>query len=308
MTGPCAPYSRARCRAGTLVLAGAPLGRPGGRQPAAAGRAGGGADVIAAEDTRRLRRLAADLGVTVARPGRVASTTRNEEAGPPGLLDALRAGRTCCWSPTPACPRCPTPATGWWPPRSAAGVPVTAVPGPSAVTTALAVSGLPVRPVLLRGLPAAQGRRAAPARWPSWPPSGARMVFFEAPHRLAAHARRPGRRVRRRPAGRGLPGADQDLRGGPPGHAGRAGRAGRPTSVRGEITLVVAGAPRRRPPTPIRPRWPRAVAAREAAGPSRARRRSPRSPARPGLPKRVVYDAVVAGKPRSYSRLGAHDH
>src|SRR5262249_41194522 len=90
------------------------------------------APVIAAEDTRRVRRLAAGLGVRLA--GRVVSDYDDVETQrTPALLAELRAGRgvlpgphagapggragTCCWSPTRACRGSATPATGWWPPR-----------------------------------------------------------------------------------------------------------------------------------------------------------------------------------------------
>ena len=89
------------------------------------------------------------------------------------------------------------------------------------------------------------------------------MVFFEAPHRteaaLAAMAEALGGDRR----GGGLPRADQDPRGGTPRPARRARRLGRPTGVRGEVTIVVAGrdaAPPRSatdPDEPARARSPR---------------------------------------------------
>ena len=109
-----------------------------------------------------------------------------------------------CSSPTPACRACPTPATGWWRPRSRPTSRSPSCPGPSAVLTALAVSGLAGRPVLLRGLPAAQGRRAAPATGRARGRAAHHGVLRgAAPH--GRDARGDGRGVRRRPAGGGLP-------------------------------------------------------------------------------------------------------
>jgi len=80
------------------------------------------------------------------------------------------------------------------------------------------------------GVPLAAARRGA-----------AHAGFFEAPHRLAAAlARSSAAAFGAAAAGGGLPGADQDLRGGTPRCARRAGRLGRPGATRGEITLVVA--------------------------------------------------------------------
>ena len=106
---------------------------------------------------------------------------------------------------------------------------MTAVPGPSAVLTALAVSGLPVDRFCFEGfLPRKAGERAR--RLAELAAEPRTMVFFEAPHRtaeaLAAMAEAFGADRR----GGGLPRADQDLRGGPARTAGRAGRRGPPTA------------------------------------------------------------------------------
>ena len=132
-------------------------------------------------------------------------------------------------------------------------------------------------PVLLRGVPPAQGRGAGARRWPALAAERRTMVFFEAPHRLDGHAARDGRGVRGRPAGRRLPRADQDLRGGPPRGAGRAGglggrgrarrdhRRGRrcdaewPTSVEEPLAGIRSGSPRAsgsRTSAPTSPRPP----------------------------------------------------
>ena len=103
---------------------------------------------------------------------------------------------------------------------------MTAVPGPSAVLTALAVSGLPVDRFCFEGfLPRKAGERAR--RLAALAGEQRTMVFFEAPHRtgraLAAMAEAFGADR----AARRLPRADQDPRGGTPRRARRARRLGR---------------------------------------------------------------------------------
>ena len=88
------------------------------------------ADVVAAEDTRRLRRLTTDLGVTVT--GRVVSYFEgNESARTPVLVEALLAGeRVLAGDRRRHAARCPTPATGWWRRRSSTASPSPPYPGP----------------------------------------------------------------------------------------------------------------------------------------------------------------------------------
>ena len=141
------------------------------------------ADIVAAEDTRRLRRLCADLGITPA--GRVVSyLERNESSRSADLVEALRAGArvvlvTDAGMPIGLGPG--LPARGR---RRRADVRVTAVPGPSAVLTALAVSGLPVDRFCFEGfLPRKAGERERALA--GLADERRTMVFFEAPHRLA---------------------------------------------------------------------------------------------------------------------------
>src|SRR5690348_12391195 len=168
---------------GTLVLVGAPLGNP---QDASERMRTvlSSADIIAAEDTRRLARLARDLDIEL--PGRVVSYFEgNEERRTPELVDALRAGATVAVVTDGGMPSVSDP--GYRLVRAAldAGVPVTAAPGPSAVTTALALSGLPSDRFCFEGfLPRKPGeRRARLAELATEPRT---LVLFEAPHRLAA--------------------------------------------------------------------------------------------------------------------------
>ena len=144
-------------------------------------------------------------------------------------------------------------------------MPVTAVPGPSAVLTALAVSGLPVDRFCFEGfLPRKAGERAR--RLAALAAEERTMVFFEAPHRteaaLAAMAEAFGADRRRR----GLPRADQDPRGGTPRPARRARRLGRGRRPRRGHDRGGRGEPRRRRGRPTPTSLRAAVADLEAAG------------------------------------------
>src|SRR5690606_26895709 len=141
-------------------------------------------DVIAAEDTRRLRRLAADLGVTVT--GRVVSYyDANESRRAAELLEALTRGQTVLVITDAGMPGVSDPGYRLTRLAVEAGVPVTALPGPSAVTTALVVSGLPSDRFCFEGFPPRKpGERAR--RFANLADEERTMVFFEAPHRLHA--------------------------------------------------------------------------------------------------------------------------
>lgn len=164
------------------MLAATPLGNPGDAS-ARLRTALAGADVVAAEDTRRLRRLAADLDVHIG--GRIVSYFEaNEVTRAPELLSELSAGRRVLLVTDAGMPSISDPGYRLVVAAIDAGVNVTCLPGPSAVTTALALSGLPVDRFCFEGfLPRRGGARSARlielAREPRT------MVFFEAPHRLA---------------------------------------------------------------------------------------------------------------------------
>src|SRR5262245_43730462 len=123
----------------TLTLAAVPIGRPEDASPRLAA-ALGAAPVVAAEDTRRLRRLASALGVRLT--GRVVSYYDAVEAArTPGLLADLVAGRDVLLVTDAGLPGISDPGYRLVAAAAAAGVRVTVLPGPSAVTAALAVSG-----------------------------------------------------------------------------------------------------------------------------------------------------------------------
>ena len=141
-----------------LVLAGTPIGDPADASPRLA-RELAGADVVAAEDTRRLRRLTRELAVEVA--GRVVSYyDANEAARTPELIEALLAGSRVVLVTDAGMPSVSDPGYRLVAAAVEAGIAVTAVPGPSAVLTALALSGLPVDRFCFEGfLPRKAGER-----------------------------------------------------------------------------------------------------------------------------------------------------
>ena len=280
--------------AGRLILLGAPLGNPADASPRFAA-ALAAADVVAAEDTRRLRRLAHDLQVTLS--GRVVSYFEgNEQRRTPELLAVLRDGATVAVVTDGGMPSVSDP--GYRLVRAAveAGVRVSVAPGPSAVTAALAVSGLPCDRFCFEGfLPRrAAERRRRLAELAHEPRT---MVFFEAPHRVADTladlaagfgAERPAALCRE------LTKTFEEVRRGTLDDIAAAAVLDPP---RGEITLVVAGAVGGAASQPDQEPTDLAdqVTVLEAAGLSR-KEAITEVARRSGIPKRLVYDAVLAAK------------
>ncbi|WP_293768498.1 16S rRNA (cytidine(1402)-2'-O)-methyltransferase [uncultured Corynebacterium sp.] len=164
-----------------IILAATPLGNVGDAS-ARLVQALAEADVIAAEDTRRTRNLAQALGVEI-RGTVVSNYDHNESERAQQLLDAARTGTVLVVTDA-GMPLVSDPGHSIVSAAAEAGVPVTVFPGPSAVPTALALSGLGVGHFLFDGFaPRKQGARRA------WLESlkGERraIVFFESPHRLA---------------------------------------------------------------------------------------------------------------------------
>ncbi|MBA2768861.1 MAG: 16S rRNA (cytidine(1402)-2'-O)-methyltransferase [Sporichthyaceae bacterium] len=168
---------------GVLVLAGTPIGDPADAS-ARLVRELASADVVAAEDTRRLRRLARELEVEV-RARLVSYYDANESARTPELVAAMRDGAKVLLVTDAGMPSVSDPGYRLVAAAVEAGIPVTAAPGPSAVLTALALSGLPVDRFCFEGfLPRRAGERSR--RLAELVMEPRTMVFFEAPHRLAA--------------------------------------------------------------------------------------------------------------------------
>lgn len=168
---------------GGLLLAATPLGRPADASPRLMA-ALGGADIVAAEDTRRLRTLAHALEVRIT--GRVVSLfDGNEAARVPSLITALTSGATVLLVSDAGMPLVSDPGYRLVTAAVAAGLPVSCLPGPSAVITALAVSGLPADRFCFEGF--APRKPAARRGWlASLAAEPRTTVFFESPRRLAA--------------------------------------------------------------------------------------------------------------------------
>ncbi|MDM7830656.1 16S rRNA (cytidine(1402)-2'-O)-methyltransferase [Cellulomonas edaphi] len=166
---------------GRLVLAATPIGNA---EDASAHlrRLLAEADVVAAEDTRRLRALAARLGVTVG--GRVVSYyEHNEAARAEELLEVVDGGGTVVVVTDAGMPSVSDPGFRLVAAAVRAGVTVTSAPGPSAVLTALALSGLPTDRFCFEGFPPRKAGERARAL-ADLADERRTMVFFEAPHRV----------------------------------------------------------------------------------------------------------------------------
>ncbi|MEU0115517.1 16S rRNA (cytidine(1402)-2'-O)-methyltransferase [Streptomyces bobili] len=276
---------------GTLVLAGTPIGDIADAPPRLAEELAG-ADVIAAEDTRRLRRLTQALGVTP--KGRVVSYFEgNESARTPDLVDHLLAGARVLLVTDAGMPSVSDPGYRLVAAAVEKDIRVTAVPGPSAVLTALALSGLPVDRFCFEGfLPRKAGERLS--RLSEVADERRTLVYFEAPHRLddtlAAMAEVFGA-DRRAAVCRELTKTYEEVRRGPLGELAEWAAEG----VRGEITVVVTGAPERAPGELDAAELVRRVRVREEAG-ERRKEAIAAVAAEAKVPKREVFDAVVAAK------------
>ncbi|WEO96937.1 16S rRNA (cytidine(1402)-2'-O)-methyltransferase [Streptomyces sp. FXJ1.172] len=276
---------------GTLVLAGTPIGDIADAPPRLAEELAG-ADVVAAEDTRRLRRLTQALGVTPG--GRVVSYFEgNESARTPELVEELLGGARVLLVTDAGMPSVSDPGYRLVAAAVEKDIRVTAVPGPSAVLTALALSGLPVDRFCFEGfLPRKAGERLSRLREVA--DERRTLVYFEAPHRLddtlAAMAEVFGT-DRRAAVCRELTKTYEEVRRGPLGELARWAAEG----VRGEITVVVEGAPEAGPEELDAEELVRRVRVREEAG-ERRKEAIAAVAVDAGLPKRVVFDAVVAAK------------
>ncbi|WP_158889282.1 16S rRNA (cytidine(1402)-2'-O)-methyltransferase [Amycolatopsis anabasis] len=273
---------------GRLVLAATPLGDARDASPRLA-TALAEAEVIAAEDTRRLRALAAALEVTPT--GRVVSFYEDvETARLPKLLEELHAGRTVLLVTDAGMPSVSDPGFRLVAACVAEDLPVTCLPGPSAVTTALALSGLPCDRFCFEGFaPRKPGERAKWLKTLAGEPRTA--VFFESPHRLAGTLRDAAGVLgddRRAAVCRELTKTYEEIRRGTLAELADWAEAG----VRGEITVVLAGAePREVSVADLVGE----VADRVAAG-ERLKSAAAEVAAATGVSQKELYDAVLAAR------------
>lgn len=275
---------------GTLLLGGAPLGNPAdasSRLRAALVDA----DLVAAEDSRRLARLLADLGL--ARSGPVVSYYEAvEQARWPRLAEVLEAGGTVLLITDAGMPGVSDPGYRATTAALAAGHHVSVLPGPSAVTTALAVSGLPSDRFCFEGfLPRRPGElRSFLAGMAD---EVRTQVYFESPRRTAAALAEMAAAFRPdRPAAvcRELTKKHEEIRRGTLGELAQWASA---VEALGEITIVVAGAPT---PSPVENPAALATAVGQLVAGGMSRSDAVKVVAKStGVPKRLVYDAALRG-------------
>ena len=272
---------------GRLVVVGTPIGNLEDLSPRAA-RALAEADVVAAEDTRRTRVLLDHIGVRVPM---VSHHEHNEDERIPELLARVERGDVVAVVSDAGVPGLADP--GFRLVRAAVerGLLVEAVPGPAAAIQALVLSGLPMERFVFEGfLPrkssARRDRLAALAEEPRT------LVFYVSPHRAAddlgamAEAFGP-----ERPAalGRELTKMHEEVwRGRLSELASRAA-----DGVRGEATVVVAGAPPRERAELTEPELAGLMRERMAAGMSR-KDAAAEVARETGLSKRLVYESGLA--------------
>jgi 16S rRNA (cytidine1402-2'-O)-methyltransferase len=223
----------------TLILAATPLGNPGDASPRLK-RAIESASIIAAEDSRRFHRLCTDIEVTFT--ARVLSFFEgNEIERTRELISELKSGATVLVVSDAGMPTISDPGFRLMRDAIAEGIEVSVIPGASAVTMSVALSGLPTDRFSFEGFPP----RTAGARLATFEKlrfEERTMVFFEAPHRLAESlidavnvfgADRLGaicREMTKR--------YEETIR----GNLGELSHWASSNEVLGEITLVIAGA------------------------------------------------------------------
>jgi 16S rRNA (cytidine1402-2'-O)-methyltransferase len=274
---------------GRLLLGATPLGQPSDASPRLIA-ALSSADVVAAEDTRRVRTLAKALDVRIG--GNVVSFFDHVEASRvPELIDAIRAGATVLVVSDAGMPLINDPGHRLVAACLDAGLPVRCLPGPSAVTTALAVSGLPSDKFCFEGF--APRKQAARKGWlASLAGERRTTVFFESPRRLPGCLRDAVDQLggdRRAAVCRELTKVHEEVVRGSLAELATWAADG----VLGEITVVLAGAtPRADLPTLVAE-----VEALTASGMGVKDACAQVTGATPGAPsRRELYDAVLRSR------------
>ncbi|OLT18815.1 16S rRNA (cytidine(1402)-2'-O)-methyltransferase [Serinicoccus sp. CUA-874] len=274
-----------------LVLAATPIGDSRDASPRLLDELTS-AGVVAAEDTRRLRRLTDRLGIEVG--GEVVSYHEHNEASrTPELVARIEGGDRVLLVTDAGMPSVSDPGYRLVQACVAADVPVTCVPGPSAVLMAIAVSGLPVDRFFFEGfLPRKAGERERVLSEVADDPRT--MVFFEAPHRLAATLTAMATVLgedRSAAVCRELTKTYEEVRRGTLAELAAWAADG----VKGEITVVVAGRPRgaaaTTDPADVIPE----VRERVAAG-ERLKDVTRDLAGRTGLSARAIYDEAIRSR------------
>ena len=277
----------------TLLVAAVPIGRPDDASPRLV-RALAETPVIAAEDTRRVRRLASALGVRLT--GTVVSYYDDiESRRTPALLAELRSGKDVLLVTDAGMPGISDPGYRLVAAAAAQGIRVTALPGPSAVTAALAVSVLPSDRFCFEGFaPRRAGDRAR--RFAELAAERRTLIFFESARRLAGTLGSLAEALggeRRAAVCRELTKTHEQIRRGTLAELADWAAGG----VLGEVTLVIEGAPARGAATVPMSQAVSQVAERVLAGASRKDAIAAVA-LESGLPRRAVYDAVTQSATR----------
>ncbi|GAB3236058.1 16S rRNA (cytidine(1402)-2'-O)-methyltransferase [Glycomyces halotolerans] len=248
------------------------------------------ADIVAAEDTRRLQRLLGELGVS-ANADVVSYFEGNEAGRTERLLEQLYDGKRVCVITDGGMPSVSDPGFRLVRAAVEAGVDVTAAPGPSAVTTALALSGLPCDRFCFEGFaPRKEGERKR--LFASLAEERRTMVFFESPRRVESTLRTMAASFGEdRPAAlcRELTKTHEEVRRGMLGELAAGAREDPP---RGEITLVIEGWSGPDPEAATPEALAAAVARLEEAGTDR-KSAMKEVATRFGVSRRTVYDALI---------------
>jgi 16S rRNA (cytidine1402-2'-O)-methyltransferase len=269
---------------GGLVLVSTPIGNLGDLTSRARDVLVG-ADLILCEDTRHTARLLAGIGAKCE-----PLHDHNEDAHIPDVLAALRAGRHVALVSDAGTPLVSDPGYRLVRAAIAAGLPVTAVPGPNAAVTALVLSGLPPLPFLVLGFPAPRqaARRAAFGVLRAAERAGlsATLIWHEAPHRLRETLADMAAAFGDRPAAvaRELTKRFEEVR---RGSLPDLSRYYADEPVRGEITVLV-GPPAEQDPEDLDGRLRAALAAHSVKDAAALVRSAT------GLPRRLVYDRALA--------------
>jgi 16S rRNA (cytidine1402-2'-O)-methyltransferase len=279
---------------GRLSVIGTPIGNLEDLSPRAA-RTLAAADIIACEDTRVARKLIARTLPGGARARLVPYHAHTQRGRTEELVHAVAAGAHVALTTDAGMPGLSDPGRHLVAACAAAGLPIEIVPGPSAVLAALVASGLPTGRFTFEGfLPRTSTARRRRLR--ALAGEERTLVLFEAPHRLEACLEEMAEAFGARPAAiaRELTKIHEEVVRGTIPELLAAVRAAPP---RGEITLVVEGAPEARPAAgvPDPAALARAVRARTRAGASRKDAIAAVAAER-GVSKKLVYGAVLESK------------
>ena len=275
---------------GVLILGGTPIGNladASDRLRSALATA----DLIAVEDTRKLRTLASGLGVRTR--GRViVHHDHNEEGRRATIVQAVQDGQRVLLLSDAGMPTISDPGYVAAAAVAEADLPVTVVPGPSAALTALALSGLPTGRFTFEGFLARKGSERS-RRLASLAGEERTMIFYESPHRTAATLAdfvQTFGADRRGTVSRELTKLHEEVRRGTLAELAEWAESER---IRGEIVIIVEGA--QAPETPEAQDVVQLVLDRVAAG-ERLKAACAAVAAETGTSKRELYEAALAAR------------